>query len=268
LSIKKLESQKAVFFDIGSTLVEGPEISPAKYITRLLELPVGESSRLGQLIMCREYKGWEELCCDLDESFRPLTDQQEAEIARLWEGQETAASEINEATAVVARFAGEGYQVGLVSNIWAPYYRSFLKACPEIARISGCAALSFQTGKKKPSFALLKKGLSVLGADPQRSIMIGDTYLEDILPAMELGLKTIWVLCRPEREKRAADQVQKGNWPPPDLTVSRIGELLKTDLTLFNKLYTGGRFLCINQQVSERDRASLDIVKKKKQDEE
>ncbi len=228
-------SQKAVFFDIGSTLVEGPEISPAKYITRLLGLPAGESSRLGRLIMCREFNGWEELCCTLEEYFCSLTSQQAAEIALLWEGQETAASEINEATAVVARFAGGGYQVGLVSNIWAPYYRSFLNACPEIARISGCAALSFQAGKKKPSFALLKKGLSVLGADPQRSIMIGDTYLEDILPAIELGLKTVWVLCRPEREKRAVEQVQKGNWPPPDLTVSGINELLKTDLALFDR---------------------------------
>lgn len=233
--MQKHMSQKAVFFDIGSTLIEGPDLSPAKYITRLLGLPAGESSRLGQLIMCREYKGWEELCCTLEESFRPLTGQQEAEIAMLWEDQETAASEINEAAAVVARFAGEGYHVGLVSNIWAPYYRSFLKACPEIARISGCAVLSFQAGKKKPSFALLKKGLSVLEADPLRSIMIGDTYLEDILPAIELGLKTVWVLCRPEREKRAVRQVQKGNWPSPDLAVSKIGELLKIDLTLFDR---------------------------------
>jgi len=233
--IQKLGSQKAVFFDIGSTLVEGPEISPAKYITRLLGLPAGESSRLGQLIMCREFEGWKELCCTLEKSFCHMTGQQEAEIAMLWQEQETAASEINEASAVVTSFAGEGYQIGLVSNIWAPYYRSFLKACPEIARISGCAALSFQAGKKKPSFALLKKGLSALEADPQRSIMIGDTYLEDILPAIELGLKTVWVLCRPEREKRAADQVQKENWPSPNLTVSRIGELLKIDLTLFNR---------------------------------
>jgi len=207
--------QKAVFFDIGSTLVEGPEISPAKYITRLLGLPAGESSRLGQLIMCREFKGWEELCCTLEESFCPLTGQQADEIALLWEDQETAASEINEATAVVTRFAGEGYHVGLVSNIWAPYYRSFLNACPEIARVSGCAALSFQEGKKKPSFALLKKGLSVLEADPQRSIMIGDTYIEDILPAIELGLKTIWVLCRPEREKRSGGAGPKGKLASP-----------------------------------------------------
>lgn len=227
--------RKAVFFDIGSTLVEGPEISPAKYITRLLGLPAGESSRAGKLIMCREYDGWEEMCCALEESFRPLTPQQKTEVALLWNNQETAASEINEAAAVVARFAGEGYHVGLVSNIWAPYYRSFLRACPEIAGISGCAVLSFQQGKKKPSFALLNKGLSVLGADPLRSIMIGDTYLEDILPAIELGLKTVWVLCRPERERRAAGQVQKGNWPSPDLTVSRIGELLKIDLTFFDR---------------------------------
>lgn len=77
--------------------------------------------------------------------------------------------------------------------------------------------------------------------------MVGDTYEKDLLPAMEMGLKTVWLLCRPEREKEALNNVETGRWPEPDLVVGSAGELLKADLRRMidennesNPAYNGG----------------------------
>lgn len=229
-------SCSAVFFDIGSTLVEGPDISPARYLAGVLGLPPDQRQQIARVIMCREFTDWRELCLALNSSVCMLTPEQENKIARLWTSQETAASQINGATAVVTRFFKNGFRIGLVSDIWAPYYRSFVKACPEIAGMAGCKILSFQIGERKPSTELLSQGLFGLNADPRHSIMIGDTYQDDLLPAMKLGLKTIWILCRPVREAQALNRIEQGLWPRPDITVSRISELLTMDINFLLNL--------------------------------
>ena len=60
--------------------------------------------------------------------------------------------------------------------------------------------------------------------------MIGDTYRNDILPAIQLGLRTIWILHRPDKERPALVDVLNGTLPKPDLTLPSIGELQVSDI--------------------------------------
>jgi FMN phosphatase YigB (HAD superfamily) len=55
--------------------------------------------------------------------------------------------------------------------------------------------------------------------------MVGDTYKNDIRPAIELGMRTVWILHRPEKEKADMIEVLNGASPPPDLTLASIAEL-------------------------------------------
>ncbi len=55
--------------------------------------------------------------------------------------------------------------------------------------------------------------------------MIGDTYKNDILPAIELGMRTIWVLHRPEKERDALTDVLNGAAPRPNWTLRSIADL-------------------------------------------
>ena len=216
--------KRAVLFDLGATLVTGPSSAPAAQVARMLDLPAGEERRVAEVLLCRNYPGPAEVCCALA-GLVPGGQVREEEVCHLWVDQESAAVEIPGATEAVVRAKELGYAVGLVSDIWAPYYRAFLHACPEIASRVDFAALSFRVGKRKPAPQIFLAALEGLGVDSCHAIMVGDTYDRDILPAKKLGLRTIWVLCRPEREYRAAAAVLMENWPRPDRIVAHIGEV-------------------------------------------
>ena len=74
--------------------------------------------------------------------------------------------------------------------------------------------LSFQLGLSKPDkeffHVALQRWKSARGV-----VMIGDTYKNDIRPAIELGMKTIWVLHRPEKEKRRVCRRPERQSPAP-----------------------------------------------------
>lgn len=201
-------------------------MSPTKQIARLLGLPPEQDRLVGDVIMCREFAGPREVCAALAE-VASLNRQHEEALSRLWADQEVAAVEIPGAARAVTRARELGFAVGLVSDIWVPYYQAFLRACPDIAPLVDYAALSFRLGRKKPAEELYRAALEALDADPRRSVMIGDTYEKDILPAKNLGLATIWVLSRPEREYPAMARVLWGEWPRPDIIVPDTSRLAR-----------------------------------------
>jgi HAD superfamily hydrolase (TIGR01549 family) len=221
--------EKAVLFDIGSTLIVGPDISPAKYISRLLGLPDEEKIRVADLLMCRDFTCHRHVCRELAGRFA-VPEELELNIESLWREQEVSARELPGASGAVNRVKSLGFKVGLVSDIWAPYYRAFLRACPEAAALVEYAALSFREGIKKPSRDIFQRALDGLGVSPENAWMVGDTYENDLAPAMELGIKTVWVLCRPEKEYPAMSGVLLGKLKKPDIIISSIAELQEMEL--------------------------------------
>ncbi|MGQ9558575.1 MAG: HAD family hydrolase, partial [Desulfurispora sp.] len=118
-----------------------------------------------------------------------------------------------------------GRAVGLVSNIWPPYYASFCTAWPDVEQQMDAIALSFRVGAAKPDPRLYQHALAQLGLPPAQVCMVGDTYYNDILPAIQLGLRTVWVLCRPDKEAAALRAVEQGRLPAPDLVVPDLSRL-------------------------------------------
>jgi FMN phosphatase YigB (HAD superfamily) len=68
--------------------------------------------------------------------------------------------------------------------------------------------------------------------------MVGDTYKNDIAPALALGMKTVWVLHRPHKETRDLVRVLNHAAPAPDLTLESIGDL---DPARLQRLLAPGR---------------------------
>ena len=219
----------AVLFDIGSTLVQGPDISPVTAVARLLGLGDREKSRVADIIMCRDFDHPGQLCRCLEEAL-PAGGFPEDVIHRVWSEQETAPGEIPGATGAVRRVKAAGFKVGLISDIWAPYYRGFLAACPELASMVDFAGLSFREGLRKPSIPLLERAVQALGVEPGQTWMVGDTYANDLAPAIQLGMRTVWVLSRPEKEYPAMEGVLKGRLPRPDIIIDTIADLTGMDL--------------------------------------
>lgn len=221
--------ERAVLFDIGSTLICGPDISPSKHISRLLGLPDEAKGRVADLVMCRDFPGHLDVCRELADIF-DLPQELEKNMERLWSEQEVAAVEIPGASRAVGWVKSLGFKVGLVSDIWAPYFRAFLRACPEIAGVVDYAVLSFKEGIKKPSPEMFRRALDGLGVNPGDAWMVGDTYENDLAPAMELGIRTVWVLCRPEKEYPAMTGVLTGKLKKPDIIINSIEELPRHDM--------------------------------------
>lgn len=228
---------KAALFDIGATLVSGPEVSPARQLADILGLAEGEARRAADLLMTREFSSPREACAALLSLF-PLTAAQREAVCRLWAAQERAARPLPGAREAVRRARELGFAVALVSDIWVPYFRGFLTACPDVAALVDYCALSFRLGKRKPDEGLFWAALEALGAEPSRAVMVGDTYEKDILPALEMGMSAVWVLCRPEKEGGALARVLAGSWPRPQVVVGSTGEVARA-LEEINRLIEG-----------------------------
>ena len=48
-------------------------------------------------------------------------------------------------------------------------------------------------GVRKPDPAIFRLGVKALGLEPQETVMIGDNYEKDIVPAQSIGCHTIWL---------------------------------------------------------------------------
>jgi HAD superfamily hydrolase (TIGR01549 family) len=214
---------KAAIFDIGATLVTGPPVAPNKVIAKLMDgVHAGE---VASVIMTTELTCADGVCEAIESRFGAITHGVRSGIVELWESQASAAMEIEGAGEAVLALKRMGLRIGLLSDIWNPYYESVEKALPEVIRAADAIVLSCRTGARKPNPDNFLRALDDLDVEPSEAVMIGDTYSHDILPALELGMRAVWVLARPDREAESIIEVLNGNWPAPTATVSSITEV-------------------------------------------
>lgn len=214
---------EAAIFDIGATLVTGPPVAPNKRIANLLG---GVSAAdVGNLIMTRPFDSAEAVCAALEDRFGRLSDTARSGIERLWQDQASAPVEIEGATETVLVLKRRGLRIGLLSDIWSPYFAGVERAIPQVIAAADAVVLSFQTGLRKPVYTNFHYAAELLGAAPAAAVMIGDTYKHDLLPALEIGMQTVWVLARPDREVESLLQILNGEEPAPGVTVGNIREV-------------------------------------------
>ncbi|MBF0565338.1 MAG: HAD family hydrolase [Nitrospirae bacterium] len=217
---------KAVFFDIGSTLVMGPDNAPHREIERIIGNPCIKARDISQIIMLEDFTDSRSVFERIKGAFNGgLPTHCEGKINDLWQRQESDALEIDGATEVVLALKRRGYRIGLISNIWSPYYRAFEKACPQITSALDSATLSFRDGIRKPDKTMYERALASISLRPHEAVMIGDTYTNDIAPAIELGMGTVWLLSRLEHERDSLVNVINGKLAKPDLTIGHIKAL-------------------------------------------
>jgi len=218
-----MSAPKAAIFDIGATLVTGPPVAPNKVIAKLFN---GVSAaEIASVIMTTELTCADGVCKALVTRFGTIGEEARLGIEQLWDSQSSAAQELAGSTETVLALKAKGLLIGLLSDIWNPYYESVEKALPEVIQAADAIVLSCRTGARKPNVDNFRRSLDELGVAPCEAVMIGDTYTHDILPALELGMRTVWVLARPDREAEHVIKVLNGDLPPPTVTVSNITEV-------------------------------------------
>nr|VFK42013.1 MAG: haloacid dehalogenase superfamily, subfamily IA, variant 3 with third motif having DD or ED/haloacid dehalogenase superfamily, subfamily IA, variant 1 with third motif having Dx(3-4)D or Dx(3-4)E [Candidatus Kentron sp. TC] len=217
-----------VFFDIGSTLLDGPSQGPARRLASLFGLPEEMRRPLNDFLLRAPLDGPRALAdylasrCDADpDAARDASDT-------LWKTQREESRAIPGARESLQRLWTAGIPYGFLSNIWSPFYQGFESLFREEIRDKP-RILSFEVGLAKPDTALYETALAALSLLPQETIMVGDTYANDMAPAMALGMKTVWVLRRPDKEHLDIVRVLDGKLPAPGRTLASI-EQLKPDI--------------------------------------
>ncbi|MHC1745440.1 MAG: HAD family hydrolase [Syntrophobacteraceae bacterium] len=216
----------AVYFDLGSTLATGFGESVRRLLGCRLHLSEKEVKRVGKLVMTVPAREPAALAAALEPI---LPDHSAHEIERavrsLWREQEESVRAVPGAVEVLADLKQRGFRIGVISNTWHPFMTGFHRSCGLMADQIDDWLLSYLLGEKKPSGALFARALAGSALDPAQCWMVGDSYELDVAPALKAGMKAVWLVVRPERERDGLARILRGELPPPTWAVADLAEL-------------------------------------------
>lgn len=213
-----------VFLDIGSTLIDGPPAGPARRLAQALGLDGEAAAALEELLFRTPSCDGRDLGTRVSERFGVDCDAAVAAAEELWEAQLREAFVLPGAREAVGALKDAGISRAYLSNIWPPFYACFEREFPDEA--GACSQfLSFRTGLMKPDPRAFRQALAALNARAEDAVMVGDTYDNDVAPALVLGMRAVWILHRPHKETAALVRVLTREAPEPDLTLATIGQL-------------------------------------------
>ncbi len=222
-----------VFFDLGATLITGPDRGPAGRLAERLSLSAEQKKVLSGEMMTANWQASDGLAGFLTQSFNVAESDAREAAAWIWDTQFGEVEAIDGAYDAVARMLDAEFQVGMVSNIWHPYLEGAKAALGDaFEKIGGPKFFSYAEGSAKPDVDVFQSVVAQAGVPADKCVMIGDTYEMDILPALEHGLGAIWVLHRPEKEQDDLVRVLNGDAPCPNVTLRHIQDLRADDVYL------------------------------------
>lgn len=111
------------------------------------------------------------------------------------------------------------YKLGLVSNFYGNIHvvlKDFDLLCffEEITE-------SAVVGIRKPDPAIYALGVKTLGLSPNEVVVIGDSYYKDMIPAKQIGCKTIWLHGKEWEEEKKDETL-------PDAVITDFAQLPET----------------------------------------
>ena len=222
-----LRQCKGILFDFGGTLDSDGE----HWLDRFYELYREAGVDVPQAEIKRVFYHADQLCCDDPQvnhlGLRPLMEHHVAiqfaalgrsnrdQQARLVEGFCSKSEHYLRRNAELLQRLRQRYRMGVVSN----FYGNVEVLCTEAGLVQSLAVIvdSTRSGLSKPAPEIFQRALEVLGIDTSAVIFIGDSYERDMIPARQLGMKTVWMEGPHPRLPE--------NPPPVDSHISELTEL-------------------------------------------
>lgn len=199
---------KWIFFDLGSTLID--ESDCAEYrLQQLLGQPNAPSRELLEKRM-KEYASLNRLPYkDAAKEFGLETIKWPTHLEKLYD----------ETLDVLEQLRGK-YKLGIIAN--QNYGTEERMIAYGIRKYFDVIISSAEAGVSKPDLNIFKLGLEKAGCLSEEAYMIGDRLDNDIEPAGQIGMRTIWV-----RQGSFADGNVELIEHKPDIIVSEIKDILK-----------------------------------------
>jgi FMN phosphatase YigB (HAD superfamily) len=233
-----------LIFDLGGTLMEGPDISPASRFIRELEMGEESKDTINSFLFTENITEVDTLVKQFLKHFPNLNDGHIEKIENIWTTQFDDGFVLPGVFELLDAVRQADYRAGIISNIWHPYFTCFKNLFAEYLDLFDVVTLSHREGVEKPHHMLFTKTIDFFcqkfnnsqPIKPQNICMIGDSYHHDIAPALELGLRTVWVLSKPSREIQFLEEISQDRMKPAHLTVSTIKQLAGDSFPLLRTL--------------------------------
>jgi len=108
------------------------------------------------------------------------------------------------------------YKIGLVSNFAIPECVLSLLERNDLKKFFTVIIVSGAVNRRKPNPDIYKEALSKLSVEPNEAVFVGDTVDADVKGPKELGMKTVYIDRRPQKELESVC---------PDQIIKSLGEL-------------------------------------------
>lgn len=202
---------KWLFFDLGTTLVDETEA----YSHRIRDMIAGTDITFEQFNEKRRWFAERNMRGDLEAAafFGLEKTPWHSEDERLYP----------ETVGLLENLRGRGYRLGVIANQslgTEERMRAF-----GIRDYFDFVVASAEFGVSKPDKRIFLEALRQAGCEPAEAVMIGDRLDNDIYPAMELGMGTVWV-----RQDFSVYQRLETGRPAPDHIADGLSELMAMDM--------------------------------------
>ncbi len=216
MNIQELNSPSWLFFDIGSTLVDETKVYEArfKYTAEKSGLSYDEVCDSALELFKQNKKGDKELMKRLDIPILEWKSEDEV----LYPDTKIVLQKLNWKT-------GGKYKIGIIAN-QNPGSKDRLESFGILEYIDLVVA-SAEEGCAKPDRKIFEIALSRAGVQAVDSVMIGDRIDNDIIPANEIGMKTVWIKQGFGKYWSFSNDLEKRRAEKADFEVKNLSGLLK-----------------------------------------
>lgn len=197
---------KWIFFDLGATLVDESDVYKSRCRFAIDQLNIDTEEFMNKV--------YEEARI----SPTPIGNAAKAYGVTLPEWDNSLEKLYDAAYSVITELYGK-YKLGIIANQSLGTQERIDKW--GIGKYFDVVMASAEAGCAKPDLRIFQMALQKAKCEPNEAVMIGDRLDNDIVPAKELGMKTVWV-----RQGYAIYQSIDDERKRPDYIVDSIDELI------------------------------------------
>ena len=201
-----MKNIKCLFFDVGSTLVDETEC-----VKKRCEVII-ESNNIDR----QEFYDRVEECAKTDSyAVRAAALYYGGEIPR-WYGE---LEKLYPDTKMILEILSKKYKLGVIANQVAGTKDRLDNW--GIGKYFDVVVASAEADCSKPDLKIFNLALEQAGCKPNEAVMIGDRLDNDVVPAKQLGMKTVWVRQGFAKYQSISNETEK-----PDFIIDSIGDIL------------------------------------------
>ena len=197
---------KYIFFDLGATLVDESDVYKSRCQFAIRQLGIDPAEFMNKV--------YEEAKI----SPTPIKTAAKAYGVALPEWDNSLEKLYEAAYSVITGLYGK-YKLGIIANQSLGTQERIDNW--GIGKYFDVVMASAESGCAKPDLRIFKMALQKAKCEPNEAVMVGDRLDNDIVPAKELGMKTVWV-----RQGYAVYQSIDDERKRPDYIVDSINEII------------------------------------------